>query len=566
MEIGNPPVAEARRLAARTLRSISAVAEVERRLPASSQYYPLNYVWRDEPRVPLLLRLLRSVRTGASAAAMPGLEELGGVRLRDLHQWLVTGDSADPGRVMSAVSWSCGMACEFCYQKGTPREMKPRRLSTSPEEMATRIRYYDPGRGARLFDKTNFDTDEMLNHPEALRFMRDLRAKTREPFYDITTNGKPLTEAVVTELKQLGPLEIGVSLDSVDAQLRKVVLGDPHPHRAPDGVRQLERHGIPFAVSVVAWPALGLDDMEQTIRFAADHSASYVRVCLPGFSRYFPTPPSEPMEGFWEAVVRRVRRLRQALDMPVVVLPSLYEELLAEEPATAPWLQGVIRHSPAARAGLKRGDKLVSIGGIPLRGRPQAAHILKSAQAEGVWRIELEVARNGATSKEILFETGHARTYRYPYLKEYLPVLRNPYGMMLGDGPDPWLGEQIHAIAERRGAVNVAVLTSWLLERSVRLQLEEVPADARRCTPELFVPANRYFGGSVRMGDLLTNADFVSYIREELAPRSSPPDLVLIPATPFTSWARDLLGRCNREIQRSSPIPVEFVPARRIWT
>ncbi len=553
-------------LARRTARNLRTVAYPEDKLPSTGHYYPLNYVWREEPRIVLLLRLLRSLKNSPEAAGGMDISSVAGLRLKDLRQWVLRGKPVDPGHVMSAVSWACGMACEFCYQKGTPAAMKPRRLATTEAEMSTRIKYYDPETGGRLFDKTNFDTDEMLNHPDALQFMRQLRAKTSEPFYDITTNGKPLSEAAAACLKALEPLEMGVSLDTVDPSLRREILHDPEPEQAAQGVRLLLRHEIPFAVSIVAWPRLGVDDLERTIRFADEQLALFVRVCLPGYSRFFPSPPEGDMERFWAAVVQRVRALRRELSTPLVVLPSLYEELLLDEPPNAPWLQGVIRNSPAARAGLRRGDRILTIGGIPVHSRPQAIEVLKGAQAQGLWRIELDVAGNGGTRKAVLFETGHPRTYRYPYLKEYLPVLRNPFGLMLADGPDPWLGQQIHAAAEQHGATGVVVLTSWLLRRSISDQLGRVKKESERCTVELCVPPNRYFGGSVRMGDLLLNSDFTAFIREDLSTRAERPDLVLIPTTPFSSWARDLLGRCNREIQRSSPIPVEFLPARRIWT
>jgi hypothetical protein len=554
------------RLARCTVRNIGTVAHLETDLGPTARHYPLNYIWRNEPRIVLLLRLLRSVRPVASESGLPVLGRIRGLRLRRLRDWVVQGDPVDPGRIMSAVSWTCGMACEFCYQKGTPREMKPRRLATTVEEMDTRIRHYDPVAGTRLFDKTNFDTDEMLNHPEALRFMERLRQKTTEPFYDITTNGKPLTDGVATRLRQLAPVEIGVSLDTVDPGRRDSILHDPEPERAADGIKCLRRHEIPFAVSIVAWPALGIEDLADTIRFADAHSAQFVRVCLPGHSRFFPSPPPDDMEQFWQSVVWKVRELRSGVSTPIVVLPSLYEELLCAEPPNVPYLQGVIRNSPAARAGLQRGDRILAAGGIPLESRPQAAQVLKGAQAQGVWRIEMDIAGDGERRKAILFETGHPRTYRYPYLKEYLPILRHPYGLLLADGPDPWLGRQIHAVARERGARRVAVLTSWLLRRSVRDQLSRVPSEAETCEVDLCLPPNQYFGGSIRMGDLLTNADFIDYIRDHLSSRTQSPDLVLIPTTPFSPWERDLLGRCNREISRRVALPVAFLPARRIWT
>jgi nucleoside-diphosphate-sugar epimerase len=75
------------------------------------------------------------------------------------------------------------------------------------------------------------------------------------------------------------------------------------------------------------------------------------------------------------------------------------------------------------------------------------------------------------------------------------------------------------------------------------------------------VAENRFFGGTINIGDLLVVEDMVAAVADHVAERGRP-DLVLVPASPFATspWQRDLTGRPWTDIERLSGVPVETVP------
>jgi hypothetical protein len=80
----------------------------------------------------------------------------------------------------------------------------------------------------------------------------------------------------------------------------------------------------------------------------------------------------------------------------------------------------------------------------------------------------------------------------------------------------------------------------------------------------LEVPENRFFGGTVVLGDLLVVDDYVRFVREYVARSSEPVDLVAIPSSPFTvgGWKRDLAGVPFTDIERLIGLPVALIECR----
>ena len=66
-----------------------------------------------------------------------------------------------------------------------------------------------------------------------------------------------------------------------------------------------------------------------------------------------------------------IQRLRPLTDCPLILRPGLFEEYLDPEAVDAPRLIGVIKNSPAAGAGLRMGDRLTVINGLPSKPGPK---------------------------------------------------------------------------------------------------------------------------------------------------------------------------------------------------
>lgn len=525
-------------------------------------YYPLQHFRADEPRALLLDHLLRSCLRLGRVHEEGSEDQVTAWSLRDLEHWLVE-EETDPGSMLGNISWYCKVKCTFCYQIGHPPELRSPRYTTPREEIETKIRYYRPEQKQRLFHATNYDTNEILTYPGVIELMRILREKTDKPFYNITTNGVPLTEQMIGDLKPLLPFELGISINSTNPALRKKLMRDKQPEVAINSMMRLREENIPFLASIVAWPEFTIEDLEQTIRDLDRIPPVEIRVCLPGYSRYFSTDPLFDRDEVWEGIVNLVRRLRGELTVPIIPLPSVYEEHLHDEFHNQPYVQGVVPGSPAFRAGVRRGDVLVSANNVRLPNRPAARFAMTKMHEDGVSRVWLKALRDGEETDLVLRE-GADRDFEFPYTRHLASLHRMPYGLLLPQGLGHEVMGQIIQLAAMRRAKRVLILSSTLMRQPMQQMLAET-GGIEGAEVEWGIPENRYLGPNIFMGDLLTVQDYVDFLREHQASGKPRPDLVLIPSSAFSTWRRDITGRTFFEIGRLTGLPVELLLVTRIW-
>jgi NifB/MoaA-like Fe-S oxidoreductase len=360
----------------------------------------------------------------------------------------------------------------------------------------------------------------------------------------------------------LKPLYLYLSLNSSSPARRGEIMGTRNPDTAIRSLPLLKAQGIPFAVIIVPWPVPSkeemLSDLRETVEYADRHDAHLVEVSLPGFSRYFSSEPPFDREEVWSSVVAEIRALRGKLSCPLLVKPSLFEETRHEKRFNLPAVIGVVKNSPAASAGLKTSDLLLSVAGLKVSSRPQARDLLHLHHQNRTPTLSLSVQRGGEFL-EINLLPGR---YGYPYA----PETDHHWGMIfMGSGFRPSTLEDLKALISSHRAKKVLLLSSDLV-KPVFLQLLGESALFGGVHIEVEVPENRYFGGNICMGDLLVVQDFIEAIREHLR-RNPPPDLVVIPSSPFSlgQWRRDLEGRAFAEIERAVGLPVVMLDCQPIY-
>ncbi|NPV59210.1 MAG: radical SAM protein [Actinobacteria bacterium] len=538
----------------------SPAAEDEGR--GSCGYRDLANASLYEPRVEFIARQL------ASLLSVVELERGGkpvrpdGFRLRDLDDW-VGPHAATPSDVIQHAASRCQFDCVFCYNRGAPRTLRqaPRSLDDESRELSARLKLYNAGGGTGLFPSFG-SPREPLAHPRALCVLREIRARTDAPLR-FSTNGGAIDGETIAALADLSPVFLDVSLNSSSPLRRAMLMGDPEPVRAIRALPRLAEAGIPFAVTIVAWPLPSLEemlyDLRSTVRHAEASGASMVQVNLPGFSRFH--SPAEPFDtaSVWPEVVREAQDMRREVSCPVFVSPAMYEENLTRRDKNRAEVIGTVPGSPAARAGLSVGDLVTAVNGTPVSCRPQARDLLSLAQSAGEFSIRVR------RRDEELELAGDAREYAYPYDPR---VAAHLGAVFMGSGFRPRYLDEVQAVIHARGARRPLLLTSALVRPTLEQLLRERPLSLPDgCTLALGVPENRYFGGNIILGDLLVVEDFVSYILEKAASGRERPDLVLVPSSPFHlgGWARDLLGRPYLDIERKAGIPVELLHCETIW-
>lgn len=511
-----------------------------------------------EPRVEFIARLLEAVLSLVQLEKGGVPVEVDGFRLRRLSDWADAPVERAEDIILHAAD-RCTCRCRFCYHRGSLSSLEhtPPGPDEGWKEMEARISHYRPTARRGLFP-TFGGPREALAHPHILPLLRALREKTEAPFR-LSTNGRALGPGMVAELARVAPIFLDVSLNSSDPARRSFLMGDPDPRTAIASLPRLAEAGIPFAVTVVAWPEPTLEemleDLERTCLYAAGCGARLVQVNLPGYSRFFSPRPLFDTEEVWGAVVRVAQDLRGGLPCPVVVSPALYEENLTRVRKNLPEVIGVVPNSPASSWGLRQGDVILTLNGIRVLNRPQARDLLTLLQESGERRVSLSVLRGGRTVEL----EGEARRCSYPFdfhTGTHLGVV------FMGSGLRLTYLEDLEGIIRGSGARRVLFLTSRLVRPTLEQMLREHPP----CLPEgaelhLSVPENRFFGGNILLGDLLVVQDFIDHLREWAERKGYRPDLAVIPSSPFhlSGWGRDLTGRVYLDIARETGIRVELL-------
>lgn len=516
-----------------------------------------------EPRVEFIARQLASLLSVVELESGGKPVEIDGFRLRDLGDW--TGPhAATPADIFNHAADRCQCDCVFCYNRGSLPALDGQWAGNGNawQELETRLRYYEPRAGRGLFPSFG-GPREVLAHPYILPLLRELRARTDEPFR-LCTNGGALDGAFVAALAELRPVFIDLSLGSSSPGRRALLMGDPDPGKAIAAPALLSAVGIPFAVTIVACPHPGLremlEDLERTAAFADGAGARMVQVNLPGYSRFFSPRPLFDTAEVWGETVRLVQRLREELSCPAVVSPSLYEENLARDGKNRPEVIGVVSNSPAARWGLAAGDTVAAVNGIPVKGRPQARDLLALVQRSG-GRGSVSVARAGRQ----LELCGDTADWSYPYDDATGTHLG---AVFMGAGLRASHLERLEALVREAGARETLFLTSALVRPTLEQLLRERPLSlAEGARLGLAVPSNRFFGGNIILGDLLVVQDFIDFLREYLEAAPRRPDLVIIPSSPFhlSGWGRDLTARPYQDIERETGLRVRLLECPPVW-
>ncbi len=514
-----------------------------------------------EPRISYIRRLLESLFCLVELEADGQPVRIDGFRLRNPNQWLAPGGGAED--ILAHAASRCNLSCRFCYNGGAPATLKhtPRSPHLEFEEIRTRIEHYVPQGKLNLFP-TAGSPGEMLAHPHILNILTALREKTREVIR-ISTNGAALTPDMVRALARLKPVYVDVSLNSASPERRTWLMNDPSPMTAINSLSLLREEKIPFTVVIVPWPFPSqkemLDDLESTAAFAAGFDPVLIQVSLPGYTRAMPEDTWFSAEEVWNRLERACQHIRERIDCPLLMRPGLFEEYETPGLCNDPLVLGAVKSSPAAKAGLRQGDRIKKINGLPVKSRPQARALLNALRHSDLNTCSLSIERDGIV-KELKLDRSQ---FDYPYTPEtatHLGVVFASSGI-----PREW-AERVRDVIAAHHAKDALLMTSTLVRPTLEKLVAEngMPSGVRL---HFCVPRNEFFGGNIFMGDLIVVEDFISAAQGFVKQRKIRPDLILVPSSPFriSGWGRDLTGRPYLDIERALKIPVALVECDTIF-
>ncbi len=416
----------------------------------------------------------------------------------------------------------CNVRCVFCsHHQNPPGVLSYRIAPCTPDEVRQVVCFLDPARPVVIGESaTRIIEGEPLTNPAIREILLLVRASLPRTPIQITTNGRLLDESMVDFLSRLGQVVVNLSLNSSAEKNRAYLMGDAAPARALKNAGLLKSYGLPFHGSIVAMPHLvGWSDLEGTISYLEDCGAETVRLFLPGFTRL-----AAPVLRFEPSLRHElndfVAGLRPRVDIPLTCEPPLIYDL-------KPVVGGVINGSPAAVAGIRHGDVIRTVNGVPVQTRVQAfKQVLK------------------AESPEIMV-TREEGLVSFQFKKE--PLERS--GLVMDYDLDPVLITDMARALRRHGAERALALASELGGPAISDGLKQfLKGDAEI---EALVVKSRFFGGSIGAAGLLTVADFEAALSGYLSnkPGRLPP-LALLPGLAFDRRGRDLTGRSFFELKQ----------------
>ncbi|MFX4261065.1 DUF512 domain-containing protein [Pelotomaculum propionicicum] len=429
------------------------------------------------------------------------------------------------------ITSQCNISCVFCsHRQNPPGVMVSRIKPCTLEEVSEALPFIDPARPVVIGESASRIIEgEPLTHPAIREILSLIRHSFPRTPIQITTNGSLLDERTVEFLSRLGDVVVYLSLNSANYRGRTLLTGDVNARQSITSAVLLKRYGVTYNGSMVAMPHLvGWADLEDTVMYLCEQGAQTIRLFLPGYTR-LAEQALRFGQSFREEIDRFITQLRKKAEVPLTAEPPLIRNL---EAVTA----GVIAGSPAALAGIRAGDIIQTVNGLPALTRVNAFRsVLKSGNPE------ISVSRKKETHTLVLKKKPGERS-----------------GLVMDYDIDPVLIEDIGRLTRRHGVREALALTSELASTVIRLGLKRFLKDEAHVKTQPV--ENHFFGGSIGAAGLLTVSDFKRALEVYLNQESDKkPAMVLLPGLAFDRRGRDLTGRSYSDLAAVFDIKFEVL-------
>lgn len=516
-------------------------------------YIPYTAVRFTEPRIIMVKKHLENIMS-LCTLFFDGQEiPVAGFRLK-LKYWCTSPPTTLLQNIGSPTSL-CNSQCKFCYIKGSPF-WYPNMLSLS--EAQTRVKYYSCKTKKGLF-LTSYEYGEPFLNSNFLKILKLIREKSSdEVLYPIITNGSLLTESVIKSLAEVKPIILDISLNAVTDNIRKKFMGGQNHENATNSVKILKSYGIPFRGTIIAWPGLPYKEIEKTIKYLDTYEPQLIAIYPPGYTKYHQCSYTiSDMNKHWQELAKFYLKIRCHIKSPLLFSPNSFwnRDLKAI-------IDGVIKNSPAEKAGIKIGDIIYAINGDRIFSRESARSKLQLLTQRSS-EIEVTITRNGnlVTLRMINFKNKAEDLYPYKP-KGYLPDPSMPFGIILIETFKPfylrYLKEILKKYAPKKALCFVSILMKPQLEALLKYyKNEELWGNVKM---KFMLMKNSFWGGNIMLGDLMTVDDFIYQIKTNREIKKDPPDLIIIPSSFLIRWGRDYAGKYYKEIERETGLKVALLP------
>ena len=465
----------------------------------SVKYEKLLAFRSQEPRLIMINRFLSGLMRFARFYSNGKTVTIDGFRLKNLDYWAKYACD-DVYNNLGELCSACNCDCDLCFLKGSVIDF-PKKSVLSLSETRTRIKYYQKEKKLGLPMGNTLPGEPFLN-PKVLDILKMARDVQPDTNISITTNGELLSESLIRELARLKPIVLVISLNSADPENRRKIMKSKRAAQMIEAISLLKEYGIQFSGSILTPADLPLSDLENTARFLNRNKAIIIRIPLPGFTRFHPFERQFVTKERWDGIVDMVDRLRKELITPFLVCPSFYWNR-----NIAAHVDGVFANSPAMRAGLKFGNRIVEIDGQKVITKVDADHLLSSVTENAIRSVQFQ---RGQEIHEIqLNNDASIRDDCYPFKPAGYPVgsgyMGKQYGLHFINGfhlNDAI--EVVNIIKQHPKAKKVLIFTTPLVKnlfaQAVMIIQKKPEFSLNGIQIQVTMAEHRFWGGNIVVG------------------------------------------------------------------
>ncbi|MDI3546839.1 MAG: hypothetical protein PWR10_491 [Halanaerobiales bacterium] len=424
----------------------------------------------------------------------------------------------------------CNMACRFCSHFNNPAGLEVYSFGHLKLELIEELIDFLPPGGPVIIGEsaTRIIEGDPFTHPDFAHILYLIRQKFPEKPIQLTTNGSYFSAEILDLLNRMRPVELNISLNCSNPEERVFLMRDKNPEKVFQGLKFLKEKNINFNGSIVAMPhLLGWDSLRRTIELFSRYNPKTIRVYLPGFTKFSSEEIKFNPAELYPKLVDLIDRLAPEYNFPLLLEPPLLKDFDCR-------VRGIIPDSPAARLPLKRNDVITRIDGREVLTRVDAFNRLVKAG-----NTQLEVTRNGQPLKFTLQKKKGEKP-----------------GVVLDYDLDPAVIESLKFLLTRTQAGRIAVITSVLARRMMKIVVDELKRYFPEKRIDLVPVKNEFFGGSIISAGLLVNQDIRRAFRKK---NGNHYDLIILPGIIYDIFGNDLIGESYKLLAKKLKTEIEIV-------
>jgi hypothetical protein len=406
---------------------------------------------------------------------------------------------------------------------------------------------------------------EAFVNPSCIDILERIHAAAPQESIKVTTNGSFLTEDIVSRLAKLKPILIMISLNAATADIRQLSMRTrpvESDQIAINSFALLRKYEVATEGSYVPWPNKPLSDLEDAIRHMDRYDTVRARVCMPSFTRFHSKEAPFCTDQYWQEVLSTVKRLRDEVQVPIDVIPSS-----CEFQTSLPIAHGTVKNSPAARAGIRFGDRIVAIDGDEVYTLTEMHGLFaRRAQDSSLRSTTFTIERDGKIFDVEIPHPDDITKEAYPYAAIAKPGgsrWTNSLGIHYTGGFSLTNIVRLLEVCREHQGKRILLFTSQLMEPHFREAVGMVGDMVELLDHiELYVeqPVHRFWGGNVIIGDLWTVPDLIVHTEQWVEATGIHPDIVVAASSFLSPGKRDLLGNCYLEFERHLDIELHLIP------